>query len=161
MTLRLLAPFAAAAAIGLASAPALAIESLTGTYEGKATCKGVFGDATTKEKYDLTIQILEAEGIVLTTRFGDLPNTDVFRGYVVELAKLDRGKVAAVSCTLGATDLTGISLQGDVVIKPGSANGTIKGSLTLFVPPTVVDVCTFTVKRTATAVAKLEGCPAL
>lgn len=143
------------------AAPAYAIDSLTGTYEGKASCKGVFGDVATKVKYDIEIRLSEQkDGVVMTTFFEGAMGSDLYRSYHVEVAdKPDRAKIGGVTCTLATeADVTGIALQGDVVIKPGSAKGTIKGTYTLYSAPPILDACTFSVKRTSTAPPKVIGC---
>jgi hypothetical protein len=158
-----IATFVAAAALVLgAGAPARAIDSLTGTYEGKMSCKGQSGINATKTKADIKIDVLDAEVDLLQVTV--LPVLPV--GAVVELlvlgplVKPDRAKIGGVDCTLERLAKSGIALQADAVIKPGSEKGTLKGSFFHYEgAASIVDVCTFAVKRTTTTAPELLGCP--
>jgi hypothetical protein len=158
---RSLSFLAITAALVLSAAPARAIDSLSGTYEGKASCKGISGGDATKVKTGLTIRIVEGAGITMTAAFTGSMGGETLLGFHAEYTgKVDRAKLAAVSCGLSSGNVDGVSLEGDVVIKPGSEKGTVKGSLTVYVADgNVIDVCTFSVKRTSNIAPKLLGCP--
>jgi hypothetical protein len=150
-----------AAAAVLAAAPASAIDLLTGTYTGKMSCKGQSGIEATKSKSDITIDVVEGMGVLLQVKQGPILLAEVVEALVLEsMAKPDRAKLGGLSCLLEAGQLSGIAFQADAVIKEGSEKGTLKGSLIRYESgASIVDVCTFSAKRTSTAAPVLAACP--
>jgi hypothetical protein len=153
---------AALAAFALGSgAPAQAIESLTGSYAGKMSCKGQSGVDATKSKQDITVEVLDSEVVLLQVTTPPLPLGAVVELLVLEpIVKPDRAKVGGVDCNLTRLSKSGIALHADAVIKPGSEKGTLKGSLIRYEgKASIIDVCSFSVKRTSTTAPELLGCP--
>ena len=154
---------AAAVALGT-GAPARAIDDMTGTYTGKMSCKGQSGINATKSKADIGIDVLDGETPLLkVTTLPVLPLGDTVELVLGEpLAKPDRAKVGGVDCDLSEASKSGIAIQADVVIKPGSDKGTLKGSLIHYEGTLgIIDVCTFSAKRTSTTAPALAQCEAV
>jgi energy-converting hydrogenase Eha subunit B len=64
----------------------------------------------------------------------------------------DRGKLTGVQCGLSFSNYVGGAVHADVVIKPGSEGGTLKGTLIdLDEAGFVAALCSFTAKRISTA----------
>lgn len=141
-----------------AASPAGAIDAVTGTYEGKMTCRQIATGETTKLKQDVVVDIFEGTSNFVGLDVGDVSNA--IGGVLVEdTAKPDRAKLVGVECGLTYLNTVGGVLHADVVIKPGSDKGTMKGTLIVmdeFAP--LGSLCTFTVKRTSTAEPVVEPC---
>lgn len=146
------------AAVLAASAPAGAVELLTGVYAMKASCKAM--DAGTRSKplvaVDLAMEDL-GDGFVLIAG-GDLPT---FQGFVVaDLAKEGAGVISAVACPLTAATQLGGVLQADLKTKSGSDAASFKGTLILLNAAFHKSwSCKIKAKRTSTTAPKLVGCP--
>jgi hypothetical protein len=162
MKVRFVASTTITIGLALAALPASAIDSLTGTYEGKFSCKGSNNGAPTKGKGDAVLTITEDGTVLAALTENGAPAGGTFDLlHIEETAKQDRSKVAGADCGLLNVG-RGIALEGDVVIKTGSEKGTVKGSyIRLGDKPARIDVCTFTVKRTSTTDPAVQGCPAL
>jgi hypothetical protein len=162
MDFRRFGTLAAVAALALAvAAPALALDTLTGTYTGKMSCKGYANQAPTKSKQDITIDVIDSKGFVLQVRAGATDvGTAVFAFKIEDAVKTDRGTFAGVDCTLTSISGDGIALRGDAVVKPGNGKATLKGSLTRqdVDGDGLVEHCTFSVKRTSTTAPKFPFC---
>ena len=157
---RILASMSLATGLALAAVPALAIDSLTGTYEGKFSCKGSNAGAPTKAKGDATVAISEGVSILANVSENGTPVGGTFELlHIEETAKDDRSKIAGADCGLLNVG-RGVALQGDVVIKTGGEKGTIKGTyIRMGEKPNRIDLCTFNAKRTAIADPEVQGCP--
>jgi hypothetical protein len=154
---------AGAALAVVAAAPARAIDPMTGSYAGKLSCKGYAGGTPSKSKHDATVVVVEGKTIRLLVTADGAPFGDtvsVFR--LAHATKLDRAKIQGLDCPSTNSSSLSLTIEGDVVIKPGSEKGTIKGSLirrdTLGMPA-AIEVCTFTVKRTSTELPEVPPCP--
>jgi hypothetical protein len=161
MKLRILASTTFALGLALAAAPASAIDPLTGTYEGKFSCKGSNAGTPTKAKGDATVLVSDGENVLMRVSENGTPvGGDFILLHIEETVKQDRSKVAGADCGLLNVG-RGVALEADAVIKSGSEKGTLKGIyIRMGEKPSRIDVCTFTVKRTATTDPEVAGCPA-
>jgi hypothetical protein len=141
-----------------AAAPAAAIDSVTGTYEGKMTCRQIASGATTKVKQDVVVGIFEGTSNFIGVDVGDV-STAIGGILVEDTAKADRAKLVGVECGVSYLNTVGGVLHADVVIKPGSDKGTLKGTLIVMdeLAP-LGSLCTFTAKRTSTAEPVVDQC---
>ena len=148
------------AALVLSGAPVRALESLSGTWTGKLSCKGSAAGNATKSKRDLTLRIFDDEGVQMTVSADGALIGEPVRVFLAEDAeKTDRGRFAGVSCDLDAFSLQGLSIAADAVVKAGSGKGSLKGTLYRVSPMGVVlDDCTFSAKRTDALPPKIEFC---
>jgi hypothetical protein len=154
-----IATLVACAAVALAAAaPAAAIDDVTGTYEGKLTCRQISNGTATKVKQDVVVGLDEGKGGFVAVDVGSLATA--IGGILVEdTAKTDRAKIVGVECGVTYLNTVGGALHADLVIKPGSDKGTVKGTLVVMdeaVP--LGSLCTFTAKRTSTTPPKLDLC---
>jgi hypothetical protein len=149
-----------AAALALSAAPARALESLSGAWTGKLSCKGSAAGNATKSKRDLTLRIVDGEGVQMTVAADGAVIGETVRVFLAEdAAKTDRGRFAGVSCDLDAFSLQGLSISADAVVKTGSGKGSLKGTLYRVSPMGVVlEDCTFSAKRTDALPPKIEFC---
>jgi hypothetical protein len=156
--MRTAAAFAFSASFLAAASPAGAIDTVTGTYEGKMTCRQIASGETTKVKQDVVVDVFEGVSNFVGLDVGDVSNA--IGGVLVEdTAKPDRAKLVGVECGVTYLNTVGGVLHADVVIKQGSDKGTMKGTLIVmdeFAP--LGSLCTFTVKRTSTAEPMVEPC---
>jgi hypothetical protein len=160
MKIRSLGLLSIAAVFAFSSAPARALDSLSGTWTGKLSCKGSLAGNATKSKRDLVVRIVDGEGVQMALSADGVSMGETVRVFHAEDAeKTDRAKLAGVSCDLQASSLEGLSLSADAVIKPGSAKGSLKGSLYTVEPMGgALDDCTFSAKRTDVTTPKIEFC---
>jgi hypothetical protein len=137
-----------------------AAASLTGTYEGKLSCKGLAAGATSKTKQDITILVSESKiGIAMQITAGATQVGDPLRGFVMDdSGKPDRAKLFAVDCDMNLVQLSNLTLIGDAVAKEGNDKATLKGAITDTTGKARILDCTFSAKRTSTAPVKFEGC---
>jgi hypothetical protein len=142
----------------LAAAPASALDTLTGSYEGKMTCKGIEAGSPVKEKQEIVIEVVDTKGVALRLLSNGVQVGEVMTGRLAEdSAKADRGKLGGLSCSVDAFERLGSALVADAVVKPMSEKGSLKGSLTTLGENGVVE-CTFTAKRTSTATPEFSFC---
>jgi hypothetical protein len=105
----------------LVSAPALAVGSLTGTWQGTLKCSQFAIGGVVKSKVDATVTILDGKGIQL-----NMPDTfGLFVGTTVidETGKPANGAIAGISCG-HANDKAAI-VRGLVKAKPEDPKGTL------------------------------------
>lgn len=123
------AALAACAAAALGTGPALALESLTGVYQGKLKCSGLLGGTNVKGgKVDVEVDVSDVGGALLLS----IDELGSFEGYAVtDVKKPEKGAVTAVSCGLSVATLDGAMLNADVKIKAGTDQGSLKGTLFL------------------------------
>jgi hypothetical protein len=151
-------------AIGLGSvlsaAPALAVESLSGTWEGSLKCQTLDSGTTTKSKVDQTVVIGDSgkDGI----RVHLVSTKGVFEGFVVaDGNKPANGQISVVRCDFDSTDPTlfGGVLQADVKTKAGDEKASLKGDL-LFMDEEngIIESCSVSVKRVSLKGAAIPLC---
>jgi hypothetical protein len=146
-----------------AAAPAGAIDNMTGSYTGNLSCKGYAGGTPSKSKHAATAVVVEDETIRLRLSADGAPFGDtvsVFR--LPNETKPDRAKIQGLDCPSTSSSPQSLTIEGDVVIKPGSEKGTIKGSLIRrdsLGMPAAIEVCTFALKRTSTELPEVLPCP--
>ena len=161
MKLQRLGYILAAAGLLAASPSARAADVLTGIYEGKLSCKGLDSGAATKDKQDVTMDVVEGKGLVsIRITAGATPVGEVVRAFIVDdTNKADRAKIAGVDCGVEVVDMSGVVLQADAVVKEGSEKGTLKGTLTNSdFAGLDIEVCSFSVKRTSLTPPKFLFC---
>ena len=160
---RRLAALAGIAALAFCHATAAAaIDSVTGTYEGKITCRQIAKGLASKTKGAVVVEVREGKGGFASADViaDGTPIATALLGFLAEDgAKTDRAKVAAIECGYDFLEREGATFHADIVIKPGSEKGTLKG--TLLDMDDAVDaagICTFTAKRTSTAEPDVTLC---
>jgi hypothetical protein len=140
-----------------ALAPASAVESLTGTWEGVLRCEVLDSGATSKSKVATTVQIVdEGPGVSI-----EIVSTDyLFVGFVVaQGAKPEKGVLSAASCAFGWDNLDGGTLQGDVRVEAGGAKASLRAQLTIMGRvQEIARSCTLTAKRVNTAAPDIIAC---
>jgi hypothetical protein len=142
----------------LAAAPASAVESLSGTWEGTLKCQTLDSGTTTKTKVDQTVAIedLGEEGVVLNLQ----STKGLFNGFVVaDGKKPQNGILSAAGCGFNQPDLEGGVLQLEVKTKAGDVKASLKGDLLLMdLDEDIAESCTLTAKRVSNSVPKLPLC---
>ena len=142
----------------LAAAPALAVESLTGTWEGTMKCAGLDNGAPAKRKQAVTIEILDDgdEGVLVEI----VPLAQRFVGFVVAASPMPQaGILSAASCSFDVPGYRGDMIQGPVKTKPGSDKAAMKlVFLTMDEEVNAALVCRVSAKRTATAPPAIDAC---
>jgi hypothetical protein len=153
---------AAALALGFA-APSAALDDMTGSYTGKMSCKGYVGGAPAKAKSEIAVTVVEGKGVRMSITTAGVPFGDTVALYKLEdETKPDRAKIQGLDCTSNVESPQSLTVQGDVVVKPGTGKGTIKGSVIrrdATGMPGTISVCTFSVKRTSTELPEVPECP--
>jgi len=158
-----------------ATTPALGLGDLTGTYEGKLTCKGTL-DGLGAEKFESTGDLRVTQDasdrlwISLPDVFGILSEVR-YRGVIASSAKSEsKGEIAFASCFTGFTANPADPISGEVgrakaSAKPASEKATLRGDARLFLHDTgtqgaVAEIytCKLRYKRTATADPNVSGC---
>ena len=142
----------------LAAAPAGALESLSGSYEGKLVCKGVVAGDFDKQKSEVDVGVFDDGAGGLTLLITDVGTLIGFA--LTDTSKPDTGTLSAVNCTLDVSTLTGSALHAEVKVKAGSDKATLKGTLTrMNEGGSQSGLCDLDVKRVSTIAPKLSGCP--
>lgn len=148
-----------ALAVGL---PAAALDNLSGTYEGKLRCRQTVAGVTTKSKQAAVVLVdQDMDGsLALDVSASGVPLAGVIFGRVVpDATRPNRGSLAAVECGLDVLSELGAMIHADAVVKPGSAKGSLKGTLIdLDASGSTVRLCTFKVKRTSTVTPPMSLC---
>jgi hypothetical protein len=161
MRLRTLATGAVALGLGMALATSAgAADDLTGTYEGKLSCKGLVAGAATKSKRDVTILVSEGKvgtSINVAADGASLGNP-LFAFVMDDTGKADRARVFGVDCELDAIARSDLTIIADGVAKEGSEKATLKGTITDTTARGQILSCTFSVKRTSAAPPTIVGC---
>lgn len=161
MNVRSFGFFLAAAGLGLAVAvSAGAAESLSGSYAGKLSCKGLVAGAAAKSKRDITIDVVDGVGFAaIQVKAGATQIGEAIRAFVMDdTGKPDRAKVFGVDCGFDVVSLENLTLIADGVAKAGSDKATLKGTLTDTTDQSQILDCTFSVKRTTPTPPKFEVC---
>jgi hypothetical protein len=151
-----LAGAAIAAAFG---APAAALDDASGTYTGKVKCTYIDGGNPLKEKFDITVRLVDekySDRMAIDTDGGVFTPT-VIGQVLASTDKPDRGKFAGLTCTLSPETQNGSAVHSDIVIKPGSEKGSIKGTIFIYQLGTA-GICSFSAKRTSTTPPEVFLC---
>jgi hypothetical protein len=141
-----------------AAAPAAAVESLTGTWEGTLKCRALNGASVLKSKVPVTLEIVDSGPGGFQAQ---LVSTDlIFVGFVVpESATSDKGAASGLTCGLSYDDLDGATLQANVKTKAGSEKASMKGRVTrMGAVQGLTSDCTLTAKRTSATEPDLIPC---
>jgi hypothetical protein len=142
----------------LSAAPALAVESLTGTWEGSLKCQTLDSGTTTKSKVDQSVVI--SDGGVEGIRVHLVSTKGIFEGYVVADGKKPaNGQISTASCFFNDPDLAGGVLQADVKTKAGDVKASLKGDLLLMDEENgIIESCSLSVKRVSLEGAAIPIC---
>jgi hypothetical protein len=142
----------------LAAAPAAAVESLTGTWEGSLKCDRLDTGTVTKPKVDQTVVIQDSgvKGIAMNL----VSTKGTFFGFVVaDGKKAVNGKLSTASCAFNNPDLVGGVLQGDVKTKTGDVKASLKADLLLMDDENgVIESCALSVKRVSLEAGEIPLC---
>ena len=142
----------------MAGLPAGALESASGSYEGKLVCKGIEGGERVKAKVELQIGIIDdgVEGIAM-----EIDTFGRFDGFLLtDTRKPETGTLSAVSCPLTVTSRTGRVLHAEVKIKAGTDKATLKGKLIrMDFPGEASALCELKAERVASLPPNLPVCP--
>jgi hypothetical protein len=142
----------------LAGAPAAALGSLTGTYDGKLSCRRIDGGVADKFKQDISVEVVDAGVDGIGMDFVGFAETIV--GYAVaDASKEKSGKVNAVSCSLTSFTQVGAVVHADASTKQGSDKATLKGTLIrMDEKGAEATICSFTVKRSTSTPPTVGVC---
>ena len=148
----------------LIAAPVLAYD-VTGTWLGKARCKGFADGQAFAQKIDVQARLsqsgrdlnIEFEGITFITRASGVA--------VPNPKKPDKGELGLVSCGTEPEPVFGVTLRAKVTTKPSKGTGTIK-FLALVAGKDIGDLgindgvfsCTGSLKRTNTTDPVVGDC---
>lgn len=142
----------------LAGVPAAALESASGSYEGKLVCKGIDGGEHGKTKQDVEIGIFDdgAGGVEM-----QLSSVGTFGGFLLtDTRKPETGTLSAVDCTLSLPGLIGAALQAEMKVKAGSDKASLKGSLVRMDKAGAASaLCQLKAERVSPIPPKLLACP--
>jgi hypothetical protein len=143
----------------LSAAPGLAVEPLTGNWEGSLKCQTLDSGTTTKDKVDQTVVISDAG--VKGIRVNLVSTKGIFEGFVVADGKKPaNGQISVVSCDFGNANRVGGVLEADVKTKPGDEKASLKGELLLMDETNgIIESCTISVKRVSLKGAAIPTCP--
>jgi hypothetical protein len=143
---------------GLLAAPAAAIDSLSGVWEGKFTCETTTAASTTKgAKAPATLFIEDLGGGTGRARFNNATVLPVPIGIVSGADAPTSGRIAGVMCGF-TPDGGGAVLQGLAKVKSGSDKGTLTGELIQYGVGSV-GICRFKVKRAGPLKTPVGVCP--
>jgi hypothetical protein len=154
----------AALALGLAAAPALAIEPLDGLYEAKLSCSGIANGVKGKYKFEADVSVVQAGNADVLFLIEGLPPGEAY--LLTDAKKPDQGSMSGLSCTLAAGQFVGayqgVSIQLDVKTKAGKDDASLKGTVLLYDRGlNAANVCKLTAKRVSEPPLKLAPCPLL
>lgn len=154
---RLCIPWLASALLG--AAPAAAIGSLTGTYEGSMSCASTTDVESSRSKVPAGFYVDDNGG---GNVFIYVNNTlQLFRTAVVAPGGADQGQLGGPACAISPAT-GGWTLRAAAKSKPGSTNASMKGEIAIFAvgaSPHSVQVCRFSVQRVSTDDPNLTACP--
>jgi hypothetical protein len=143
---------------GLLAAPAAAIDSLSGVWEGKFTCESTTATTTSKGgKTAATLFIEDLGGGTGRARFNNATVFPVPIGIVSGADVPTSARIVGVMCGF-TPDGGGSVLQGLAKVKSGSDKGTLSGELITY-GPSSVGICRFKVKRTGPLANPVGVCP--
>ncbi len=145
-------------AILAAGAPAASALDLTGTWEGKLTCKGLFDGEKISTTCCEILQITQSGDTVNISVFGDL----YFGRVTTRTGHPDQGAVTFVGCNTdntlpNASEMVFANVTDD--LKPLSVKGTLKGEGPFVNDPTEQYVCTWNYKRIDRTDPLVSACP--
>lgn len=148
-------------ALLLAPAASTSAFDLTGTWEGKWSCKGLdLGIKSKLQNGGSVVEIVQT-GDSLAIRFDD---ADDYGGITVEdVSNADKGAAAIVACST-SSDLTFGTDFDDmqhwrIKTNPASGKGRIKGVGVWSPPGNSVSTCKYSYKRVSTTPPVAVGCP--
>ena len=142
----------------LLALPAGALESASGSYEGKLTCKQLAGGQRDKTKQDVEIGVSDngAGGVLM-----QISDVGLFEGFLLtDTKKPETGTLSALSCGLALPGLVGSALHAEAKVKAGSDKASLKGTmLRMDLPEGASGLCQLKAERVSTIGPKLPVCP--
>jgi hypothetical protein len=157
--------FATAALLALLPGPALAFD-LTGTWQGKASCKGLAdGETFKRSKFEVSAGVSQS-GRDVNINFAGLSFVTGASGIAVPSSKKpEKGELGFVSCGTEPEPIFGVTGRAKVATTPSKGTGTIKFTAVVAGKDIgdlgvndAVFTCTGAMKRTATADPAIGGC---
>jgi hypothetical protein len=143
----------------LGAAPAAAIGSLTGTYEGSMSCESATDAESSRNKLPAGFFVDDNGG---GNVFLYVNNTlQVFRTAVVAPGGGDQGQLGGPACAISPST-GGMTIRATVKAKPGATSASMKGEMVIFgvgASTHSVGVCRFSVQRVSTEDPDLTACP--
>jgi len=134
----------------LGARPAAALESLTGTWEGKISCDAI--DGGTVAHFSAPATVYFDDGGAGLMGIGIQTSTNFFARYVVDAARPDQAVIQASSCDFDTDTVEGTVLRGEVKTKAGSTSASFSGTLiVLDGPGATTTECTLKLKRVSLA----------
>jgi len=152
----------ALAAAALAAQPAASFD-LTGTWQGKQTCRGLSAGEKTAFSFPSTLRITQTGSELALEVVGDA-GTDVYNGMGIENAlKPAVGEAYFVHCGMSDVPATGedsFDESGRAVVrtKEETGRGTFTGTSSFYNDFPEVFTCKWSYKRTDTADPGVAGC---
>lgn len=159
MIVRKIAGWMCFGALGaLLATPAGALESASGSYEGKLKCKELDGGQRDKTKQEITLGVYDDGAGEVLMQLGSL---GTFAGFLLtDTKKPETGTLSAVNCTLDETGLAGAALHAEVKVKAGSDKASLKGTVVqMDLPGEAAALCQLKVERVSPIPPKLPKCP--
>jgi hypothetical protein len=136
----------------------LALENLTGVYEGLLACEQDDGSGKLSIHLDTGFDVSDDGAGNIAMRLHN--NGLTFRGAVTPSTDApDRGGIGALLCSFSATT-GGNLLHGAASTKPGSPKATLQLDLVdMFIGSHSIGLCRFKGKRTTTTLGSPVACP--
>jgi hypothetical protein len=132
--------------LGMSTTHAAAVD-MTGTWEGKAKCKGFFNGAKVKDTFEAPVTITQTGSDLNMEFFGVRYNG----GIIDDAANPEKGQGSFVACETAAEPLANYNETGHVTVQITSKKSTFKATsvFTTAVGGSIVTVetCKWTFKR--------------
>jgi hypothetical protein len=147
----------------LTSGPALAVGSLSGTYEGKLRCETTTAGVVTKTRQDVVVEVDDAETRGVTFEIlagGGQAIEDRIIGLVIQDGlKSENGVLPVASCDYESFDQVGLVARLAVRVKADGTKASLKGTLLRSdIEEATSSICTLDVKRVATEAPVVDPC---
>jgi hypothetical protein len=148
-----------AVSVSIAARPVLAVEDLTGLWEGTMKCTATDDGGTAKSKAPVAVSIAQDKGVVRLS----VPGVPVFiQGFVLaDPDKTDIGTVSTASCGFDSGNPNGGGVfRATVKTKVGDLKASLKATLILVKgsPDPSMSLCTITAKRTSATPGTIPPC---
>jgi hypothetical protein len=134
------------------------VEDLTGRYEGTLACKEIAQGNRDKFKESIVpLYVADLGGGEVLIEGAGLGSN--FTGFVVaDLAKSDRGVLAAVQCGLDDVVRDGAVMNAEIKTKAGTEKASLVGTLVVLRSPSEAAVCKLRAKRVSTVGTNVGAC---
>jgi hypothetical protein len=143
--------------VAFAAAPSLAVENLSGRWEGSMKCVSADDGGAEKAKTPVVVNVFQDMGGIA---IAVVDHGLFLDGFVLEEPeKPETGTISAVGCGFSGANLNGGGVfRATVKTKAGDVKATLKGTTILIEggPDPSMSLCTFTAKRVS---ATPDGIP--